>query len=167
MSKNQDGLLSLFLLGTKIRPLVWQVTAFTAAHATTLFLSVLGVVSLPAHLVETLIALSIVYVAIENVLTSRLTTSRAMLVFGFGLLHGLGFAGVLRELGLPDDEWWLGLFTFNLGIELGQLVVIGLALSVAGWCRPRPWYRTRVVIPISCTIASIGLYWAFERLFDI
>ena len=159
--------LSLFLLGTKIRPLVWQVTAFTAAHATTLFLSVLGVVSLPAHLVETLIALSIVYVAIENVVTSRLTTSRAMLVFGFGLLHGLGFAGVLRELGLPDDEWWLGLFTFNLGIELGQLVVIGLALSVAGWCRPRPWYRTRVVIPISCTIAGIGLYWAFERLFDI
>lgn len=159
--------LSLFLLGTKIRPLVWQVTAFTAAHATTLFLSVLGAVSLPAHLVETLIALSIAYVAVENVLTNRLTASRSILVFGFGLLHGLGFAGVLNELGLPDQEWWLGLLSFNMGIELGQLVVIGSALSVAGWCRPRPWYRTRVVIPTSCTIAGIGLYWAFERLFDI
>ena len=159
--------LGLFLLGAQLRPLVWQVTAFTLAHAVTLSLAVLEMVSLPAHLVEPLIALSIVYVAAENVLTDRLTVWRPALVFGFGLLHGLGFAGVLRELGLPDQELWLGLLTFNLGIELGQLTVICSALIAVGWCRHHPWYRARVTVPGSCAIAVIGLYWTIARVVNV
>ncbi|HJN45847.1 MAG: HupE/UreJ family protein [Vicinamibacterales bacterium] len=155
--------LGLFLLGTRLRPLVWQVTAFTVAHAATLSLAVFDVVSLPATLVEPLIALSIVYVAVENVLTDRLHPWRPAVVFGFGLLHGLGFAGVLQEIGLPQQERLLGLLSFNVGIELGQLLVIALALAAVGWCRHRVWYRSRVGIPVSSAIAAVGLFWTLER----
>ncbi len=156
--------LGLFLLGTGLRPLVWQVTAFTVAHAVTLTLAVLGVVSLPGSLVEPLIALSITYVAVENLLTDRLHPWRPIVVFGFGLLHGLGFAGILAELGLPDGHRTLGLATFNIGIELGQLGVIAAAWLLLGWYRERAWYRTRVVMPLSAGIALMGLFWAIERL---
>ena len=156
--------LGLFLLGSRTRPLVWQVSAFTAAHAVTLSLAVFEIVTLPARVVEPLIALSIVYVAIENVLTGRLTPWRPAVVFGFGLLHGLGFAGVLRQLGLPGQERVLGLLTFNIGIELGQLLVIAVALASIGWCRRRPWYRARIAVPLSVAIAGVGLFWAVERV---
>ena len=119
-----------------MRALLWQVTAFTVAHAVTLALGTLGLITLPQDIVEPLIALSIAWVAIENILTSRLHPWRPAVVFGFGLLHGLGFAGVLSDLGLPDDERLLSLLTFNLGIEIGQLSVIALALVTAnnfGW----------------------------------
>ena len=156
--------LGLFLLSTRLRPLVWQVTAFTIAHSVTLGLSMAGVLSLPARIVEPLIALSIAYVALENLGTTELKPWRPALVFGFGLLHGLGFAGVLRELGLPDDEFVVGLISFNLGVELGQLAVILLALVTIGWFRDRSWYRARIVYPLSIAIALIGLYWTVERL---
>ena len=156
--------LGLFLLGTRTRPLVWQVSAFTVAHAATLSLAVFEIVSLPARVVEPLIALSIVYVAVENVLTDRLTPWRPAVVFGFGLLHGLGFAGALGQLGLPEQERLLGLVSFNVGIELGQLLVIAVALASVGWCRRRPWYRARIAVPASVAIAGVGLFWAVERL---
>ena len=155
--------LGLFLLSARLRPLVWQVTAFTVAHAVTLTLAALGYVSLPAGLVEPLIALSIAYVGVENVLVDRLTRWRPAVVFGFGLLHGLGFAGVLGELGLPDQERLLALVTFNLGIELGQLAVILAAALTFGWFRSRPWYRRRLAVPASAAIALAGLAWAAER----
>jgi hydrogenase/urease accessory protein HupE len=156
--------LGLFLLGTRIRPLVWQVSAFTVAHAATVSLAVFEIVSLPSRVVEPLIALSIVYVAVENVLTARLTPWRPVVVFGFGLLHGLGFAGALDQLGLPEPDRLLGLLSFNVGIELGQLLVIIVALVSVGWCRRRPWYRTRIAVPLSVAIAGIGLFWAVERM---
>ncbi len=156
--------LGLFLLGTRTRPLVWQVSAFTVAHAATLSLAVFEIVSLPARVVEPLIALSVVYVAVENVLTDRLTPWRPAVVFGFGLLHGLGFAGALGQLGLPEQERLLGLVSFNVGIELGQLLVIAVALASVGWCRRRPWYRARIAVPASVAIAGVGLFWAVERL---
>ncbi len=156
--------LGLFLLGSQLRPLVWQVTAFTLAHALTLSLAVFGVVSLPSAVVEPLIAMSIVYVAVENLLTSRLMPWRPMVVFGFGLLHGLGFAGVLRDLGLPDQQRLLGLISFNVGIELGQLLVIASALLAVGWCRSEDWYRRRIVVPASLVVAGTGLFWAIQRL---
>ena len=155
--------LGLFLLGARLGPLVWQVSAFTVAHAATLSLAVFDVVSLPPRVVEPLIALSIVYVAVENILTERLTPWRPATVFLFGLLHGLGFAGVLRELGLPAEERWLGLLTFNAGIEVGQLAVIAVAFAAVGWCRDRPWYRRRVTIPASALIAAVGLLWTLQR----
>ena len=156
--------LGLFLLSTKARPLVWQVTAFTLAHALTLSLSTFGVVELSPRVVEPLIALSIAYVAIENVLTDRLTPWRPVVVFAFGLLHGLGFASVLRQLGLPQTDRLVGLVTFNLGIELGQLAVIAAAFLAIGWFRRRWWYRTRLVVPASLCIAAVGMTWAVQRL---
>lgn len=157
--------LGIFLLSLRWRPLLLQVTAFTVAHSITLALSLYGVVSLPAAVVEPLIAFSIVCIAVENLLVSDLRPWRVWVVFGFGLLHGLGFAGVLTELGLPEGEFLPALVAFNVGVELGQLAVIGLALLLVGaWARKYPWYRSRVVVPGSALIAAVGAWWTIERL---
>jgi hypothetical protein len=155
--------LGLYLLNPRLRPLAWQVSAFTVAHTLTLALAVQGVVRLPASVVEPLIALSIAWVAIENVLTSELKPWRPALVFAFGLLHGMGFAGVLGELGLPAGELVTALVAFNAGVELGQLSVILGAAAVFGWLRHRAHYRRLVAVPASVLIAATGLYWAVER----
>lgn len=157
--------LGLVLLTTQIRPLLVQVTAFTLAHCLTLALALYGVVNLPAHIVEPLIALSIAYVAVENILARQLTPWRPALVFGFGLLHGLGFAGVLADLGLPPDDRAAALIAFNVGIEGGQLAVIALTyILVLHWCKDRPWFRSRITNPASALIALVGLYWTVERV---
>lgn len=156
--------LGLFLLSARLRPVLVQVTTFTVAHSLTLALALYGVVSLPSAVVEPLIALSIVYVAVENLRTERLTPWRIALVFLFGLLHGLGFAGVLSGLALPQQDLALGLFGFNVGVEAGQLTVIGGAALLVGWWRHEPWYHGRIVVPASLTIAAVGLYWTVIRL---
>ena len=156
--------LGIFLLTTSARPILIQVTAFTLAHSLTLGLTMYGVVSLTPRIVEPLIAASIAYVAIENIATARLTVWRPAVVFAFGLLHGMGFAGVLKDLQLPRGEFVPALVSFNAGIELAQLTVIGAAfLSVAVWCRHKPWYRTRVVVPASLIIAVTGVVWTVQR----
>jgi HupE / UreJ protein len=155
----------LFLLGTRWRPLLLQVTLFTIAHSVTLGLSMLGIVSLPSSIVEPLIAFSIAYVAVENLFTTELSRWRGVLVFLFGLLHGLGFAGVLGELGMPRGQFGLALVSFNVGVELGQLSVIALATLAVGWWRLSDLerYRRWVVVPVSLAIAVIGLYWTATR----
>lgn len=158
--------LGIFLLSPRVKTMLLQVTAFTVAHSITLGLSIYGIVSLPSRVVEPLIALSIAYVAIENLLTRELKPWRLALVFMFGLLHGLGFAGVLRELGLPRDEFLTGLLTFNLGVEGGQLSVIAMAWVVVAPFVTRGWYRQRVVIPASLVIAAIGIYWTIVRIWS-
>jgi hypothetical protein len=157
--------IGLFLLGTRWRPLLLQVTLFTIAHSVTLGLSMLGIVSLPPSIVEPLIAFSIAYVAVENLFTTELSPWRGALVFLFGLLHGLGFAGVLGELGMPRGQFGLALVSFNVGVELGQLSVIALATLAVGWWRlPRlELYRRWVVVPVSLAIALVGLYWTATR----
>lgn len=156
--------LGLFLLSARLRPLLVQVTAFTVAHSLTLGLSIYGVFSLPPAIVEPLIAASVAYVAVENIFTSRLHAWRPVVVFGFGLLHGMGFAGVLQEIGLPRAESLTALVTFNTGVELGQLTVIGLAyVAVGRWSGNSAWYRARVVVPTSIAIAATGLYWTVAR----
>ncbi len=157
--------LGIFLLGTGLRPVLWQVSAFTVAHTITLALTMYGFVSLPATLVEPLIALSIVYVAVENVFTTKLHAWRPLIVFCFGLLHGMGFAGVLSEIGLPRSEFVPALLAFNVGVEGGQLAVILAAFLLIGLpFRRKEWYRRRVVIPLSLAIAAVGLYWFVERV---
>jgi hypothetical protein len=157
--------LGIFLLSTKWKPVLLQVTAFTVAHTITLGLTSYGSVSLRPASVEPLIALSIVYVAAENIATSELRPWRVALVFGFGLLHGMGFAGVLSELGLPRSEFLTGLLCFNAGVELGQLTVILAAFLLIGLpFRDKPWYRRRVVVPLSIAIAGVGLFWAVQRV---
>ena len=158
--------LGLYLLSMRWKPLLVQVTSFTVAHSITLGLSIYGIFSLPPSIVEPLIALSIAYVAIENVFTSELHSWRPVVVFGFGLLHGMGFAGVLQEIGMPRSEFLTALIAFNVGVELGQLAVITLAFVGTGlWLRNKPWYRTRFVVPVSIAIAAIGLYWTVERTY--
>ena len=156
--------LGLFLLSPRWKTMLLQVTAFTVAHSITLGLSIYGLVSLPSRIVEPLIALSIVYVAVENLVTRDLKPWRVALIFMFGLLHGLGFAGVLRELGLPREEFLTALLTFNLGVEGGQLTVIAAALVAVAPFMNKGWYRPRVVIPASMAIAAIGLYWTLVRV---
>jgi hypothetical protein len=156
--------LGLFLLNTRLRPILLQVTAFTLAHSLTLGMTMYGIVSLPPRIVEPLIALSIAYVAIENLVSQRLRPWRLALVFLFGLLHGMGFAGVLSGLGLPRGAFLTALLSFNLGVEAGQLTIIGLAALVVAWSRDKPWYRQRVVIPVSLAIAAVGVYWTIVRV---
>nr|WP_235190179.1 HupE/UreJ family protein [Sulfitobacter mediterraneus] len=157
--------LGLFFLSIRLRPLIWQVSAFTLAHTVTLALGALGWVSVPGEIVEPLIAASIVYVAIENVFASKLNAWRPLVIFGFGLLHGLGFASVLGEFGLPEGQFIPALIGFNVGVELGQLTVIALAFAAVGWAANHAWYRSRIAVPASCVIAAVGAYWFVERVF--
>jgi hydrogenase/urease accessory protein HupE len=155
---------ALFLLSSRWKPLLFQVTAFTVAHSVTLALATLGLIELSSSIVEPLIALSIVAVALENLWHETLQTWRLLVVFAFGLLHGLGFAGVLSELGLPERGLVLALVSFNVGVELGQLVVVALALGLTIRWRDEPWFRRRVVVPGSLAIAAVALYWTIDRL---
>ncbi|MFQ6548212.1 HupE/UreJ family protein [Aestuariibius sp. 2305UL40-4] len=123
--------LGLFFLAQRVGPLLWQVTAFTLAHTITLALAALGIVNVPPEIVEPIIAASIVYVAVENILTPGLKPWRPAVVFAFGLLHGLGFASVLGEFGLPESAFIPALIGFNVGVEVGQLVVIAVAFAVS------------------------------------
>lgn len=154
----------LFLLTPRWKSLALQVTAFTLAHSVTLALAVFGVIAAPAVIVEPLIAATIVAVAIDNVVAKDLRTWRTAAVFGFGLLHGLGFASVLSALGLPKGEEALALISFNIGVELGQIAVLALAFLLVGWFRHKPWFRPRIAIPASIAIAAIGAFWTFERV---
>nr|WP_223274724.1 HupE/UreJ family protein [Tateyamaria sp. syn59] len=171
--------LGLFFLSTRLAPLLWQVTAFTLAHTVTLALGALGIVKLPGSIVEPLIAASIVYVAIENIFARGLNPWRPAIIFGFGLLHGLGFASVLGEFGLPEGQFIPALIGFNVGVEIGQLTVIALA-AILLWLGVRAarmsdlegqeetitdynvmfraWSLTG-----SLLIAVIAIYWVIER----
>lgn len=158
--------LGLFFLSLRLRPLFWQITTFTLAHSITLALGVLDLVKVNASVVEPLIAASIVFVAVENIFARKLHSWRMALIFAFGLLHGLGFASVLGEFGLPKTNIVPALLGFNLGVELGQLTVIAVAYATLGyWFGSHPKYRGRVAIPASLTIALVGGYWFVERVF--
>jgi hydrogenase/urease accessory protein HupE len=159
--------LGIFLLSRRLRQVLAQVSAFTIAHSITLGLSIYGIVSVSPRVVEPMIAVSIAYVAIENIFISELKPWRLALVFSFGLLHGMGFAGALKELGLPRSQFVLALATFNVGVEAGQLAVIGAAFVLVGWyCGKRDWYRRIVVAPASVLIACTAAYWTVQRLFQ-
>ncbi|WP_293574311.1 HupE/UreJ family protein [Phaeobacter sp.] len=158
--------LGLFFFSTRLRPLIWQISAFTVAHTITLAMGSLGIVRIDPAIVEPLIAGSIVFVAVENIFARKLHSWRTLVIFGFGLLHGLGFASVLGEFGLPDNQFIPALLGFNVGVELGQLTVVAAAYALFGfWFWGHPKYRGRVAIPASFTIALIGGYWCVERLF--
>jgi hypothetical protein len=171
--------LGLFFLSIHLGPLIWQVSAFTLAHTVTLALGALGLVNVPGSIVEPLIAASIVYVAVENIFARGLTKWRPVVIFCFGLLHGLGFASVLAEFGLPEDQFVPALIGFNVGVEVGQLTVISMAfillwLAVLAARRARLTGEEELVTeyPVmfralsmtgSLLIAIIGVWWVIER----
>lgn len=158
--------LSIFFLSNRLSTIIWQATTFTIAHSITLGLAMYGYIEPLPAIVEPLIALSIFFVAVENILVRELKPSRLSIVFFFGLVHGMGFAGALSELGLPSSSYLSALVSFNVGVELGQIAVILTAYFLVGrWFSDKPWYRARVVIPVSACIALIALYWTVERTF--
>lgn len=158
--------LGLFFFSLKMRPLLLQITAFTLAHTVTLAMATAGLVSVPASIVEPLIALSIAFVALENIKGGNITIRRTAIVFAFGLLHGLGFASVLGDVGLEPSKFLSSLIAFNIGVELGQLSVIAVAFVTLGLIfGKKSWYRTRISIPGSIIIAAVGIYWTIERIF--
>lgn len=158
--------ISLCLLNTKIRTILWQATAFTVAHTITLALSMKGIVKLPADIVEPLIALSIMFVAVENIFLNELKAWRIAIVFMFGLVHGMGFASALNEIGLPRNKFFTSIFSFNVGVEIGQISVITLVfLLIIIPFGKKPWYKKRVVYPLSALIALIAGYWTIQRIF--
>ncbi len=161
--------LGLFFFSLRWRPLLAQVTAFTVAHTVTLALATLGLVTLSPAIVEPLIAISIAYVAVENIISggpdAKIGWRRTGVVFAFGLLHGIGFASVLGEIGLSPGAFLSGLIGFNIGVELGQLAVIAVAFLLLGVPFGRkPYYRNFVAIPGSVAIGAMGLWWAIERI---
>lgn len=158
--------LSLFLLSPKLKPIILQSTAFTIAHTITLGLAMYHVVTPPSQIVEPLISFSIMLVALQNIFSPQLKPSRVGIVFLFGLVHGLGFASSLSQMGLPQNAYLSSLFLFNIGVELGQLTVILLAFFLAGkWFGGKTYYRARIVVPVSLLIILIAGYWTVERIF--
>jgi hypothetical protein len=142
------------------------VTAFTLAHSITLSLAALGIVSLPSRLVESVIAASIIVAAIQNI-RGVVDSKRWVMAFGFGLIHGFGFASVLADLGLPQNALVTALIGFNVGVELGQLAIVAVFLPLAFWLRATKFYQVGVFKWGSVLIALMALYWLVQRAFDL
>lgn len=149
-----------------LREVLWVVTAFTAAHSITLSLAALRVVELPSRWVESAIALSVVLAAANN-LWPVVGERRWMVAFGFGLIHGFGFASVLAELGLPQETLVLSLVGFNLGVEVGQLAIVAVFLPLIFWLRNTPAYRRGIFVGGSLLTMAIALVWLAERALDL
>jgi hypothetical protein len=157
--------LAIFLMSGRVRTVLWQVSAFTLAHSITLGLSVYGLIAAPPAVLEPLIAVSIAYVAIENLLVTELKPWRIAPVFALGLLHGMGFGATLKDFGLARSDFLNVLLTFNVGVEAGQLFVIAAAFPLVVWQRGnRPWYHRRVVVPTSMIVACAAIYWTVESV---
>ncbi len=158
--------MGLCLLSTNIKTILWQATAFTVAHSITLALSMKNIIVAPGAIVEPIIALSIVFVAVENMLLTKLKPWRILIVFLFGLIHGMGFASALNEVGLPVDKFYTSVIAFNIGVELGQIAVItALFACIIIPMRNKSWYRVRIVYTLSTFIALVASYWTIERVF--
>jgi hypothetical protein len=160
-------ILGIFLLNPNLKPLLAQATCFTLAHSITLILTANNtIVAVPA-VVEPLIAISILFIAVENLYIKNISRLRYLLVFAFGLVHGMGFAGALNEVGLPRNSMYTALIGFNIGVELGQITFILLIFLTIGYFRKRHWYRDAITIPLSVGIALVALWWSIERMIYI
>jgi len=158
--------ISLCLLSTKISTIIWQASAFTIAHTITLALSMKNSIVAPPDLVEPIIALSICFVAVENLLITELKAWRVAIVFLFGLIHGMGFASALNEIGLPRNKFYTSVFSFNVGVELGQITIIVLVFALLIYrFGKKEWYRKYIVYPLSTIIAVIAAWWTIQRVF--
>jgi hydrogenase/urease accessory protein HupE len=163
----------LFLFGLLVvcrsfRSIVGIISCFTVAHSITLALATLNIVNLPSRVVEPMIAVSIFYVGVENLLRKGAEPrGRWALTFAFGLIHGFGFASVLRELGIGSNGHGIAmpLFTFNLGVELGQVSIAAIVLPIVWQLRKNPTFVRRGVPILSGIVALAGLYWFLERVF--
>ena len=158
----------LCLLSNKIKVIIWQATAFTVAHSITLAMSMKNIIVAPNVVVEPIIALSILFVAVENLLLSELKPWRIILVFMFGLIHGMGFASSLNEIGLPRNKFLTSILSFNVGVELGQIsVILAVFFLLVLPFGKRNDYRKWIVSPLSVIIGITALYWTIQRVFFV
>jgi hydrogenase/urease accessory protein HupE len=159
-------LIGLLLMGGSIRRLGMVVTSFTIAHSITLSLAALNILTPPARLIEPAIALSIVYVGADNLLAQGGRDVRAWIAFSFGFIHGFGFANVLREMQLPSRALGWSLFSFNFGVEIGQLFVVVVVASLFAILRSRSeWAKRRLVFAGSVVVIAAGTFWFVQRVF--
>ena len=159
-------LVGLLLLGGSVRQLLIVVTSFTVAHSITLSLAALNIVTPPARLIEPAIALSIVYVGADNILAKGGRDVRAWIAFTFGFIHGFGFANVLREMDLPRRALGWSLFSFNIGVEIGQLFVVVLVATAFTMLRARSeWSRRHLALAGSIVVIAAGTFWFVQRVF--
>jgi hypothetical protein len=158
-------ILCIFFINNNLKSIILQASMFTLAHSITLGLASYNLIQPPANVVEPLIALSIVFLAMENVFTATVKPWRMGMVFLFGLIHGMGFASVLSELGIPKYAFFNALLAFNIGVELGQVtIILVMYLLVARTFSKNVWYRRRIVIPASILIGIVAGYWTIERI---
>ena len=161
-------ILALFFLNSELKSGIIQCSVFTLAHSITFFLVMFNAIRFNTSITETLIALSIVVVGIENILKPKLNWIRLLLIFIFGLVHGLGFASVLMDVGLSEVNFLTGLLGFNLGVEFAQLlIVIGLYFCFSKWFRFKNWYKVSFVNSVSVCISCIGLFWSISRFLNV
>jgi hydrogenase/urease accessory protein HupE/uncharacterized protein YcfL len=158
-------LFALILIGGSFKNMLKIVTSFTVAHSITLILASLEIVALPSRFIESMIALSILYVAVENFIVKN-TRYRWILTFCFGLIHGFGFAGALAETQIPKNHFWTSLLTFNVGVEIGQMLVVCVLLPLILYIKRYSWNRGFVYTISSC-IGLFGLLWVLQRVFEL
>lgn len=156
--------LGLFLLSPRLKPTLAQISSFTLAHTITLTLTTLNIVGLSSRIVEPAIALSIAFIGIENLFTTKVHPWRIAVAFLFGLVHGMGVATAFTEAGFPKGQLVQSLVAFTIGVEGGHLLALAAAFLLLGWARRKPWYRQRIAIPLSICISLIALLWTIQRL---
>jgi hypothetical protein len=159
-------ILCIFFLNTSLKKTLIQASMFTLAHSITLALAMYQIIDPPGTIVEPLIAASIVILACENIFSNKVKSWRMIMIFLFGLVHGMGFAGALSELGMPEYAYATALVSFNLGVELGQVfIILTMYILIAKPFGQKEAYRKFVVIPASLIIALVATYWTAERFF--
>ncbi len=156
----------LFFFTTSVRTVVLQCTIFTFAHSLTLIMVAYGFLLPNSAIIEPLITFSILFTAIENIVHSKMNPWRLVIIFVFGLVHGLGFATGLLSLYLPESQILSSVLSFNLGVELGQIAILFTLFILVYKIKQKKWYTERVVYPISSLIACTALYWTLVRILN-
>ena len=158
-------ILSIFFLNSNIRYVIIQCSVFTIAHSISLGLSAANLIVTDPTIIEPLIALSILVTSIENIVSEKVNKWRLLIILIFGIIHGLGFASTLKEIGIDKSHFLISLLFFNIGVEIGQVVVVLLAYYlISKWFNRKEWYKQRIVYPASSIIGIIALYWTIERI---
>ena len=158
-------IVGIFLLNSNLKSVIIQCSVFTLAHSITLGLAASGYILPNPQIVEPLISLSIFFVAIENILHNKINAWRLIVIFLFGLIHGMGFANAIKDIGLSKTHFFGSLLSFNIGVEFGQItIIIAAYFLIARWFGKKEWYYKRIVYPASGLIGCIAIYWTIERV---
>jgi len=161
-------ILSLYFFSTSFKDVLINCSVFTVAHSLSMAFTIIGFIVPNPDFIEPLITFSILYVSIENIVSDKINRFRFLVIFLFGIIHGFGFANALKEIGLPKSDFIITLFSFNFGVELGQISIIILAyILIVYWFKDKSWYKNRVIYPISSIIGCIALIMTINRVMDV